>query len=285
MVAENFKFLARYHGDKQEVLAQMLRVSQSTISEYMNGKKNIPIDVLNKIAFRYNMSTDDLLTRDLSSEYDSPQTINLENAMNFGNKMYPMLTSDVADQNDDFNCALKMLQDALCVENLEELINRVNDMECAIALFQKAWTDTKTYVALSNSLTAILLSYSFYSQNGLEIGQQIMNKGSMDSREIRASFLCDPRKPKAGNKYALQQKGFFEKYDDLVYSNIKELKSNTHFSELGDYYLALCNLIGFTEDFIEYEESFQTGLNMLLQLCKLKNKYAEEFMETLSLVS
>lgn len=109
MVAKNFKFLSRYHADKQEVLAQMLNVSQSTISEYMNGKKNIPIDVLNKIALRYNVSTDDLLGRDLSSEYDSPQTINLENAMNFGNKMYPMLTSDVADQNDDFNCALKML--------------------------------------------------------------------------------------------------------------------------------------------------------------------------------
>lgn len=129
MVAKNFKFLSRYHGDKQEVLAQMLSVSQSTISEYMNGKKNIPIDVLNKIALRYNVSTDDLLIKDLSSEYDSPQTVNLRDAMNFGIKMYPMLTSNIAKTNDNFNCALRQLQAALCVDHLEDCLSSVKDWE------------------------------------------------------------------------------------------------------------------------------------------------------------
>ena len=102
MVAKNFKLLSRYYRDKQEVLAQILCVSQSTISEYMNGKKHIPLDVLSKIAVRYNVSTDDLLTKDLSLEYDVPQTINLRDAMDFGNKMFPILTSNIAKTNEDF---------------------------------------------------------------------------------------------------------------------------------------------------------------------------------------
>lgn len=75
------------------------------------------------------------------------------------------------------------------------------------------------------------------------------------------------------------------KYDDLVYQNIKLLKNNTQFSALGDFYLGMCYFVGFAEDFMEYEVCSQTGMYMLLQLCKLDNKYADSFIESLPPVS
>ena len=90
---------------------------------------------------------------------------------------------------------------------------------------------------------------------------------------------------KLENSYITQQKCFFEKYYDLIYDNIKQLKKNPQFSDIGDYYFALCFVIGFTEDYLDYESSVQTGIYMLIQLCKLNNTYAENFIESIPPIS
>ncbi len=285
MVAKNFKFLYKYFKDKQAVLAKMFNVPQSNISGYVNGTKPIPVDILQKIAIRYGVSVDDLSNKDLSLEFDSPQTIDLKDTLSFGENMLPILTSNVAKTNDNFNRAHDILLDALNLERMDAFYGKINVLEHAITLFQKAWEESNTYVALSNCLSTVLLVYAFYSQRGIQIGQELIEKGSLSSFDIESSFLRDPRKPKAPNPYEKKQKDFFEKYDDLVYGNIKLLKSNTQFSELGDYYLAICYFLGFAEDFIEYEQSFQTGFHMLLQLSKLDNKYADKFFETMPQIS
>ena len=281
MIAKNFKFLYKHFKDKQEVLAKMFNVPQSNISGYVNGTKPIPVDVLQKIAIRYGVSVDDLSNKDLSLEFDSPQTIELKDTLSFGENMLPILTSNVAKTNDNFNRAHDILLDALNLERMDAFYGKINVLEHAITLFQKAWEESNTYVALSNCLSTVLLIYAFYSQRGIQIAQELIEKGSLSSFDIESSFLRDPRKPKAPNPYEKKQKDFFEKYDDLVYGNIKLLKSNTQFSELGDYYLAICYFLGFAEDFIEYEQSFQTGFHILLQLSKLDNKYADKFFETM----
>lgn len=48
---------------KQKALADMLRIHQTTYSDYELGKINIPIHVLHTLADYYNVSTDYLLGR------------------------------------------------------------------------------------------------------------------------------------------------------------------------------------------------------------------------------
>ena len=285
MIAKNFKFLYKHFNDKQEVLAKMFNVPQSNISGYVNGTKPIPIDVLQKIATRYGVSVDDLSNKDLSLEFGSPQTIELKDILSFGKNMLPIFTSNIAETNDNFNLAYNILLDSLSVGRMDVFYGKINVLEHAITLFQKAWEESNTYIALSNCLSTVLLIYSFYTQRGIHIGQELIEKGSLNSLDIESSFLRDPRKPEEPNPYEKKQKDFFEKYDDLVYENIKLLKSNTQFSELGDYYLAMCYYLGFAEDVLEYEKCFQTGSYMLLQLLKLDNKYADKFFETLPEIS
>lgn len=285
MLSKNFKFLYRYYKDKQEVLAQMLHVPQSNISAYINGKKPIPTDVLHNISIRYNVSIDDLMGKDLSLEYDSPHTLSVDDAANFSENMFLLLTSDVAQTNDSFNSAYDILQHSLHLDNVDAFYDKIEDLEQAVILFQRAWKEANTYVALSNSISIILLIYAFYSQRGLKIGQELLTNGTLDTLDIKRSLLRNPNKPIAVNKYEQQKKRFFEKYEDLVYQNIKLLKSNTQFSTLGDFYLAICYFMGFAEEEIGYEACSQTAILMLLQLCKLENKYAEKFMESLPTIS
>lgn len=52
----------REDGDlKQIELAQYLHVRQSTYSQYENGQRQLPIEVLVKLAYYYDTSTDYLL--------------------------------------------------------------------------------------------------------------------------------------------------------------------------------------------------------------------------------
>ena len=285
MIAKNFKFLYQYYKDKQEVLAQMLHVPQSNISAYINGKKPIPTDVLHNIAIRYNVSADDLISKDLSLEFDSPQTLTVDDAAHFGENMLPILTSNTAKANDHFNTAYDILLQSLLLDRIDDFYGKIESLEHAIDLFQTAWDESNTYVALTNSLSAILLIYAFYNQKGVKIGQELLTNGTLNTLDIKSSLLQDPRKPVAENKYEKHRKLFFEKYDDLVYQNIKLLKGNAQFSELGDFYLAMCYFFGFAEDFIDYESCTQSAMLMLVQLCKLGNKYADSFLESLPAIS
>lgn len=55
----------REDNDKKQIeLARYLNVDQSTYSDYENGKINIPIEQLIKIAGFYNVSLDYLVGRD-----------------------------------------------------------------------------------------------------------------------------------------------------------------------------------------------------------------------------
>ena len=48
---------------RQETLAEFLKIKQNTYSQYENGQRQLPVDVLVKLAEYYNVSTDYILGR------------------------------------------------------------------------------------------------------------------------------------------------------------------------------------------------------------------------------
>lgn len=283
MITKNFKFLRRYFNDKQESLAKMLHISQSVISEWEHGKE-IPMEMLCKIAYRYNVSIDDLKNKDLSLFYEDVEEINIDTAMKISDSMFPLLTSNIATTNASFNQAYDTTISLLNLDDVNELDKNIEILRKILVLYKRAWNESSTYVALSNSITLILFFYVFYTQRGINIGQELINKEKLSELDIHTAQLRDPRKEQQSNPYEDKQHAFFNKYDDIVYEYIKILKNNKHFNELGDFYLGLCYLIGFTEDILEaYTLSYQVGLYMLIQQCKLENQYAEKFIDSISL--
>lgn len=57
----------------QQELAQLLNVSQNTYSQYENGKRQIPIEILIKLALHYEVSTDYILN---ITDIDTPYPLN-----------------------------------------------------------------------------------------------------------------------------------------------------------------------------------------------------------------
>lgn len=63
MLFSRIKDLREDHDLKQKQLAAYLSVDQSTYSDYENGKINVPVDMLIKIADYYKVSLDYLVGR------------------------------------------------------------------------------------------------------------------------------------------------------------------------------------------------------------------------------
>lgn len=57
----------------QKELAQLLNVSQNTYSQYENGKRQIPIEILIKLAVHYEVPTDYILN---ITDVDTPYPLN-----------------------------------------------------------------------------------------------------------------------------------------------------------------------------------------------------------------
>lgn len=277
MIAKNLKFLRKYYGDTQVTLAKMLKMPQGNISEYEHEKKPIPLDVLKKISIRYNVTINDLISCDIASEFDLPQKVLLDDDLN--EDVFPILRSSFARKNESFNRAYDRFFEAMNVDKIEDLYKRVYMIEFAITLFEKAWEEIGTYVALSNIVSSVLLIYSLYGQHSLRIGQYIMNNKRLSVVDLQKLMLCDPSQPVKKNSYEKNKKEIFLKYEKLVYDCIKQLKSKTKFSELGDYYLALCYVIGFVDDSVDYNTSALVGAHMMLQLDQLENKYAFSYIK------
>lgn len=66
---ERIRDLREDNDLKQKDLASYLSVNQSTYSDYENGRINVPVDMLIKIAEYYNVSLDYLVGRSNTKEF------------------------------------------------------------------------------------------------------------------------------------------------------------------------------------------------------------------------
>lgn len=70
MILERIKMLREDHDIKQQEIAELLHIKQTTYSKYELGKVNIPLDAIMIIADYYETSVDYLLERtDVTEPY------------------------------------------------------------------------------------------------------------------------------------------------------------------------------------------------------------------------
>ena len=75
-IGKNIRYLRKHEGHIQKWLAEQLSKSANSVSEYEKGVNVPPIDVALKICEIYNISLDDLVTKDLEAESYAPQQPN-----------------------------------------------------------------------------------------------------------------------------------------------------------------------------------------------------------------
>ena len=278
-VVNNFKFLYQRYKDGQKVLGKMFGVSQGIISDYVNGKRPIPIAVLKSISEWYGIPVKELLYKDLSTEMESPQFIDINTLECIGTKLFPFLTSDKATCNSNFRCADRIVSSVMKLDSFEELCKKDPALIQAADLYKDAWEETNAYAAIVNHLSTILLVYMIYCQPNVKAVQMMLQSDRFDLIDFESELRFDPSKSKELPNEK-KRKAFVEKRENDVYEYIKILKKNPQFTELGDYYLALYNLFAFTVDFSEREDCSKAGGYMFGQLYMLDNEYVKRLIET-----
>ncbi|KAA9301737.1 MULTISPECIES: helix-turn-helix transcriptional regulator [Aerococcus] len=73
MLAENLKYLRqKNHYYQKDIARKLNRKTNSTISDWENGKYTPSLDVVEELAAIYHVGIDELLTEDLREKYQSP---------------------------------------------------------------------------------------------------------------------------------------------------------------------------------------------------------------------
>ncbi len=75
-IGKNIRYLRQKEGHKQKWLAEQLNKSSSLVGEYEKDRRTPPVDVLMQICDVFNISLDDLVSKDLEAESYAPQQPN-----------------------------------------------------------------------------------------------------------------------------------------------------------------------------------------------------------------
>lgn len=282
MLAKNLKLLRNFYGDKQIVLAKIFNVPQSNISAYENGKKEIPQDILKKIAMRYGESESDLMNIDLSEMY-MPQIANIEALIKFSKNLFPILISKSDKANETFKMNINKFYKVF-EDETDDTIEGIKVLDELIDSYMELWKQTKSYCALINSTSIILYEYLYTIIMNLTYMSKNLNFEEIDTidlQEIKKIQMNNNNYVKKDNRTEQSIK-IYEKYEKLIYKNIKKIKQNMDYADIADYYLAIMYCIGFTDIDEDYETCVNIGIYMLYQLSNIDNKYAIDYLEKLA---
>lgn len=278
--AKNLKYLMDINGDKQTPLGREFGVSQPSMSAYLHSNTPIPPDILLKISDKYGVPVSDLINIDLSTEWDFPISItfNIDRAIDAVLICFPQRTSRKAQKDKSFIKAFEISREVY-LEDVDTLDSRICIYEHAIDLYEKAWNESNTYVALINRISLILFIYSKFCPQNTNIDAELIKKDTFEAPEFQKILLRSSKSKNVVNKFNKKGKEFLNRYYNQVYENIKLLKSNSDFCELGDFFLLQCFLQGFIDEDIEYDTCKKAAELMMYQQIKLNNPYTVELIE------
>ena len=147
--SQNLKFLREKLNLKQDVLAQKLDISRSVLSYYENDKSEPTLSVLMKLSIFFNISIDDLISKDLFNENSNKHSnfnINLFSINNLEKDLYSkkqyyldelyrlnnICTFDIPKKIEEIDTLLSLLKNSKEFNNIEasdEITPEVIDLE------------------------------------------------------------------------------------------------------------------------------------------------------------
>jgi hypothetical protein len=104
---------------------------------------------------------------------------------------------------------------------------------------------------------------------------------------LQSKFLankCDIKdfmKIKANESDGLKEKksGFISDFDEIITEVLKTLKSDSKWSDLADYYIALKYVLAMVDSDLSPEMNSAVGMQMMLTYAKIGNPHALKFLK------
>lgn len=278
-VRKNIRALRKYYGETMLDLAIALDVSKSLISDWENGKKDIPYNNILKIAKHYRISISHIMNYDLSY-LDSSSAVNY--IVNFDdeyikkinlNTIFPLFTSKEIKNSKKLSEALEMHKQLWSLDSskMDKL-----DIDIIINSYEEALSKNYCLSVLANYLSLIFFfnSFDIFSADYYENFNRFLSCGERnpkDGKFIISNYLLndiDKEENECSNK----------DIDEFIMKSISDFKNNKFYSDLGDYYMALRYYLNFVDNSLDREENLFIGTLFLKDLYILENRFVKKVL-------
>ena len=278
-IGNNIRCLRESFGLSQEELAFEIGIGKSAICQYETGT-SVPVrDVLIKIAKYFHVTETDLLQNDYSNfrrMTDAP--INeFEYNKDMFEKLLPLVSSESSMDNENFrqayefhNQVCNLIGSGATVDSFDETL-----IDKCIELYKKA-SDEGVIEANANYLWWICF-FGFltsFCDSRMYGGVERLKQGRIGVKEFFKEGYLTPFDTKDDPNKQENKKEFWEEYAVDFYVNIRKLKLNLLYADLGDYYLAISYIFDIVCNGMSSEQNSAIGSEMLSVFSLMGNKYA-----------
>ena len=274
-LGKNIQHLREMYGETLDELGEVIHFARSTVKGYENGSRKPDPQTLNKIARHYGKTVDELLYTDLTELNGTKMEVDsIKDMLDLFQKLLPLYSSEEAMRNSKFSKGYKfchqimdgfskneVLRGTIITDAFQSFIDALEELECPEAAANSMWTIFVWWMQIFDvkqmlSLQSKLLSNKFDIKDYMKIKEN-------ESEELKE-----------------KRHGFVSDFDEIITEILKELKSDSKWSDLADYYIALKYVFAMVDSDLSPEMNSAVGMQMMLTFAKIGNPHAINFLKT-----
>jgi len=274
-LGRNIKRLREIHAETLDELGAVIHCAKSTVKGYENGSRKPDLQTLRAIGTHYNKTVDELMNTDLTDLGDITLDLNsLSGMIRLINVIVPLYSSDKAMENDNFRKGYELAQRLLDGFSKAEVMQG-NIIVRIFESFITAAEESESLESVANLMWSIFIWWSqMYDPDQMLSLQNKMLSKKLTFKDYMK--LRDTEDAKTKEK----RESFIKDFDEIINVTLRALKSKQEWSDLADYYLALCYVFGLVDTELTYEMNSAVGVQMMLSFMTLGNDLAFKFCDT-----
>jgi len=268
-IGRNIRDLRKHFRETQKKLGEVLAFAPNTVSDWERGRMQPDISTLEKIAYRYRCSVEQLISGDFSeADFTSLHnaSVSWEDMASLFESMFPIVCSEKALQDPHF----KIGYDETVGKNFA-----LDTQKRAMKAYKQSLKESGTVESAANLLCVIYMRYTLFQNEQQQKKIDAFLKSEMSGKDFMDGFVL--RDPKALDKELEKRKqDYAREMDELIFDCLQLLKDSPTYNRLADYYLALGYSIGLVGTG-QQTANETIGKELLLSCIRLGNSYAIEY--------
>ena len=276
-IANNLNFFRKYYKEKQSDLADLLEITEGTISEYINKKRVLTKEHLTKLAKHYNITIDEFVNKDYSC--GGTISFNLTDVMQKG--IIDSLTPLIEENSNNEDYLFKEAAE-LYVKIKGNINSSVDDLEKVFKLFCDSFDKYNNCDSLANILF-ILLEKTCGEHNPefkefLEVfAYKKINTENIDFFIKNSNLLNYFDDESEESLDGIDRDS--NKYDIYINAILNILKQKKEYKDFVDYFNAIRYALGIGDLKKSIEDNKKIGEKMFKKLFDEGNKYVLNYFE------
>lgn len=273
-MGNNIKSLRLFYRETLQELGDFVGAAKSTIKGYENGSRTPDPEILKKLAAHYGKTVDEIMYSDLTGLIPIDESeCNIRSLLDKSTKIMPLLSSDELMKNKSFSKGYEYCHYMLTCSYKGEVV-RGTILGDIYESFANALDETNAPEAVANLLWVIYIWWNSITdeKNALDFQTKLYSNKVSATEMLGLNKNLSPETEK-------KRMEFLAEFEPIVFELIGSLKSDSEWTDLGDYYLALKYMINMVDNDLPYEMNLSIGKQMLLSFLQLNNKYAASYLK------